>query len=549
MMRKFFVVLLILGMAAVAFTQEQSAQDQSAVPLSPLHFALLVDFRPSLLQYSSSSNTADKYTTTSKFDFLTFPGNYDVWGPEENQLKFSLDYIHKSEFVKGHLRMALDKLIRGTGGFVGLDGKQNNRLINDVLNSTFDEWNVQGALGPFGAFVGNTANRGVIKAWDGLDILKFQQEQFGVVSPGGTKAPEIPWTAPVVVPMPTPAGNWQDGGKNPPENANFGKALQTSGNYSQEDIPYFMFTAKYSGFTAAVAGDLTPRSNTNNGPWYAALNGGVRISGEKIADLVSFDATYKFRGGDKSTYNNVDVYDPATTKEPDGSGKTTHSFTLAGQIGLLEADALGIQLAYTGLFRSYEDNEINNTTIKTTGPFLSGIDLRFQYTGIKRFLFNFNNNISFSSVSDTQSGSGIDTDVVIDFWDSALPSAAGDTSCDWFALYNALGVQYQWTEKLNLWLELGNKFSSLKTAIGDAVRNDTYDVFGASLKAVYTFNRHISVEAGLAVYNAVYTWTINDKQYDSIPEQRYDGGTTDLTTVTTNQFVFQVPLRLKLVLD
>jgi hypothetical protein len=539
-MKKLFVALLILGTAAGAFAQEEAPP--------PLRFTLLADFRPSLMQYSGSSNTADQYTSTGKFDFMTFPGNYDVWGPEVNLLKLSLDYTHKTNIVKGHLRMALDRLIQGTGGFVGLDGKQNNRLINDVLNSTFDEWNIQGTLGPLGAFIGNTANRGVVKAWDGLDVLKFQQEQFGVVTPGSSKAPEIPWQVPVVIPLPTPAGNWQDGGKNPPENANFGKALQVSGNYSQEDIPYFMVTGKIAGFTIAAAGDLTPRSNTNNGPWYTALNGGARVSGEKIADLVSFDATYKFRGGDMSTYNNVDVYDPATTAQPDGKGKTTHSFTLAGQLGLLD-DAFGIQLAYTGLFRSYEDNVINKTTVKTTGPFFSGIDLRFQYTGIEQFQFNFNNSISFSSVKDAKS-SGLDTEVVMDFWDSALPSASGDTACDWFALYNALGVQYRWTNKLNLWFEVGNKFSSLTTTIGPAIRKDTYDVFGVSLKAVYTFTPNISAEAGLAFYNAVYTWKINDKQYDGIEEIRYDGGTpVYLDTVTTNQFVFQVPLRLKIVLD
>jgi hypothetical protein len=544
-MKQLFVVFLILVSAAGAF-----AQEQTAAPASPLHLGLLADFRPSLLQYSGSANTADKYTTTGKFDFLTFPGNYNVWGPEENQLRLSLDYVHKTDIIKGHLRMALDALIKGTGGFVANDGKQNNRLISDVLNSTFDEWNIQGTLGPFGAFVGNTANRGVVKAWDGLDVLKFQQEQFGVVTPGGTKAPEIPWQIPVVVPFPTPAGNWQDGGKNPPENANFGKALQTSGNYSQEDIPYFMLTAKFAGFTVAAAGDLTPRSNTNNGSWYTALNGGVRISGEQIADLVTVDAVYKFRGGDQSTYNNVDASDPANTKQPDGKGKTTHSFTLSGQIGLLEENALGIQLAYTGLFRSYEDEEIAGTVVKKTGPFFSGIDLRFQYTGIERFQFNFNNNISFSSVSDTASGNALDTAVVMDFWDSPLPAASGDTACDWFALYNALGVQWFFTEKLNFWFEAGNKFSGLKTTIGPAIRNDAYDVLGASVKAVYTFSRNISVEAGLAFYYAVYTWTINDKQYDAIEEVRYDGAPPALLdTVTTNQFVFQVPLRVKFLFD
>ena len=540
-MKKLFVALLILGVAAGLFAQEEA-------PASPLHFTLVADFRPSLAQYSGSSNTADPYTTTGKFDFMTFPGNYDVWGPEVNFLKLSLDYIHKTNIVKGHMRMALDKLIQGTGGFVGLDGKQNNRLINDVLNSTFDEWNIQGTLGPLGAFIGNTANRGVVKAWDGLDILKFQQEQFGVVTPGGTDAPEIPWQAPVVVPLPTPAGNWQDGGKNPPENANFGKALQTSGNYSQEDIPYFMVTGKISSFTIAAAGDLTPRSNTNNGPWYAALNGGVRVSGEEIADMVRFDATYKFRGGDMNTYNNVDVDDPANTEQPDGKGKTTHSFTLAGQLGLFD-DALGIQLAYTWLFRSYEDNVISKKNVKTTGPFFSGIDLRFQYTGIDQFQFNLNNHISFSSVKDTKA-SGLDTEVVMDFWDKALPSASGDIAYDWFALYNALGVQYRWTDKLNLWFEVGNKFSGLTTSIDPAIRKDTYDVFGVSLKAVYTFTPNISAEAGLAFYNAVYTWKINDKQYGGVEETRYDSVPPEsLDTLTTHQFVFQVPLRLRIVLD
>jgi hypothetical protein len=134
----------------------------------------------------------------------------------------------------------------------------------------------------------------------------------------------------------------------------------------------------------------------------------------------------------------------------------------------------------------------------------------------------------------------------MDFWDKAINTAAGDSSFGWFSLYNALGVQYHLTEKLNLWFEAGNKFSLLKTTVDKAVRKDTYNVFGASAKAVYTFSPNLSVEGGVAVYNATYIWNINDKNYDSIPEQLYDGSTNDLTNVTTNQFVVQVPLRLKI---
>ena len=534
-MKKFFVILLIFGAVAGAL-----AQDQAAAPASPLYFSLLADFRASLMQYSGSENTSNKYETTNKFNFMTFPGDYNVWGPGDNELKLTIGY--STDAIKGHLRMNVDRLINGSGGFVASDGKSNNRLINDILNSTFDEWNVQATFGLFGAFIGNTANRGVINAWNGFDTIKFRQDQFGVVTPGGDIAPEIPWEPPVSLPRPTPLGNWQEG-KNPPENTNFGKLMNMSGNYSQEDVPYFMFTAKYAGFTVAAAGDLTGRSNASIGTWYYALNGGVRVSGEKIADLVTFDATYRFRGGDMSTYNQVDENDPQKIIQPDGRGQTTHSITLAGQIDLLN-DTLGIQLAYTGMFRSYEDKEMYNTTIKTTGPLFSGIDLRFQYTGIEPFQFNFNNHVTFSSVGDTKfTGNGVKSTAVRDFWDAEIPPLV-DTSYGWLALYNALGVQYHLTEKMNLWFEAGNKFSALTTTLGDAIRNDNFEIFGASLKAVYTFNPSISVEAGLAFYYASYTWKINDEKYDSIDNA---SGGPRLTTATKNETVFQVPLRLKIV--
>ena len=543
-MKQFLVVLLILGAAAGSLAQEQAPAS------SPLRFSLLTDFRPSLMQYSSSGNTRDIYTTTNRFNFLTHPGDYATWGPWENELKLSIDYnknFISEHFISGHLRMNMDGLVRAAGGFVANDGKQNNRLINDVLNTPFDEWNVQGTLGPFYAFVGNTANRGIVRAWQGIETIRFKQEQFGVVTPGGTEGPEIPWDVSNIIPMPTPTGNWQTSGKLPPENANFGKALNTAGNYDQEDIPYFIFRAKYNPFSLEVSGDLTPRSNTQ-GSWSTAVNGGLRFSGEKIADLVTFDLTYKFRGGDMDTYNNVDEHDPAKAEQPDGKGQTTNSFTLAGQLGLLD-DTLGIQLAYTGVFRAYEDMLVNKTTVKQTGPFISGIDLRLQYTGLDQFQFNFNNHVTFSSARETKyTGSGLDPEAVYDFWGLPISSAGDDTGYDWFALYNALGAQYRWTDKLNLWFEVGNKLSKITTAIGEAVRSDTYNIFGASLKAVYTVNSSFSVEGGLAVYYATYNWKINDKKYDSIPEIRNDGSTpADLTDITTNQFVLQVPLRLRIV--
>jgi len=326
--------------------------------------------------------------------------------------------------------------------------------------------------------------------------------------------------------------------------ANFGKAFNTAGNHSQEDIPYFLLRGKYSAFTLEVAGDLTGRSGLSGGPWYSLVNGGIRVSGEKIANLVTFDATYRIRGGDPNAYERVDDGDSQSTVQPDGTGKTTNSFTLAGQLGLLD-DALGIQLAYTGQFRLHEDRLIANTTIKQKGPYFHGIDLRFQYTGIDPFRFNLNNNISFSSIGEKRfTGTGLDPEAIFDFWDSVMPSN-GDTSYDWFSMYNALGAQYRLTDKLNLWFEVGNKFSFLTSTQDNAVRNDNYNVFGTSLKAVFTLTTTISVEAGLAFYHAAYTWKINDTQYDSSVEET--GTQKILDNVTTNNTVFQVPLRIRIV--
>jgi len=566
-MKKVIIVLLILGAAVGAFAQNQEtdtgalAQGQAANKVSPLSFSLMSDFRASAMQYSTSSNTRDRYTGTSIFNILTFPGDYDRWGPLENEFKLSIDYNkklleEKNIFIKGHLRMNMDALIKGAGGFVANDGKQNNNLVNYLLNQPFDEWNVQGSLGSFNAFVGNTSNRGLIKVWNGVETLKFKQEQFGVVTPGIFTAdgggPEIPWDLTKGgIPYPYPYGNWQESGKLPPENTNFGKALNVAGNYDQQDIPYFAVTAKFlEKFTVAVAGDLTPRSDTS-GSYSTRLNGGVRFSGEKIFDLLTFDLTYKFRGGDSSTKINVDQWDPADKIEPDGSGRTTNSFTLGGQLDLLE-NTLGVQLAYTGVFRAYEDEQVKGTDVivTQTGPFFSGIDLRFQYTGLDKFKFNMDNHVTFSSVGETKyTDGGVDPVVMYDFWGKKISSAGADTNYDWLAMYNALGVQYFLTEKLKLWLEVGNKLSSLTTTIGEAVRNDTYDILGASLKAVFTINQNLLVEAGLAFYYATYNWTINDAKYDSIEENRQDGGTTRLTTITTNNTVFQIPLRLRILFD
>ena len=137
---------------------------------------------------------------------------------------------------------------------------------------------------------------------------------------------------------------------------------------------------------------------------------------------------------------------------------------------------LGISGGYSGLYQEW--NSKFNTNIralppqaqdeirkyffayynKAEFPFYHGIDLRFNYTGIRNLGITFNNNITFASVQ----GGFVQGDdafelVRLSWTYDAYLDRYTDRSEHYFSLNNILGLRYDFSETLSADLQFANQ--------------------------------------------------------------------------------------------
>ena len=282
------------------------------------------------------------------------------------------------------------------------------------------------------------------------------------------------------------------------------------------------------------------------------FGGGVRVSGEKLADMLDFDVSYMVRGGDRNRDDFwVEGLNDGGRYQPDGSGRVSHVIGLA--LGLPSmVPNLGIAFGYTALFITYEDQESPDRdipTITTTGPFYSGIDLRLNYDIPSLLNITLNNNISFASAKEPG-------------WNEAYGDITarranlfGGTnyldryeSQNWFALYNALAVRYRFSSMLSFHLEAIHRMGVFTRNNSDPDRGESvWDGWGENVKVKNVLNAtayanfiysNFNFQAGLSLFcendKTTYGKYIGGHPSDYAPKPSWSGGAVG----------FGIPVRL-----
>jgi hypothetical protein len=517
-MKKLIAVSILLTLlSAAAFAENEDAGGKL---LPGFHVGLRGEFQPDLLKATAPTGDAanvDKtgaYAGNGTFDFLTANDTWkdsdlDVWltfADPEGKFAGRLD-IDAKKWIKYLANSGYDNGVgSGVSGGSGTkdDGKaDDNQSVLGFLNVPFGDWDLWGKVGIFRGFAGNTAQRGVVARYENVANIfvdKFKIDNYGIITPFGKHL----------------------------DMNNLRRHISASSTaYATEGgNAYLSLQANLDPITVDVAtemGTFFPLATAGEDS-YSAAGGAFRVSAKGIADIVDFDVIYKLRSVDPTTDTNL-----TSPKQPDGKGIWEHAFGLYANLNII--DGLGIGLGYSGSVRAQE-TDTNAGDIRTEYPYLNGIDLRFKLSMIEKLTVTFNNNISFSAVTN-------DDDLKTDKY-GVLYTTAGFTNSgtrdkeykdSYLALYNHLALSYAITDALSANVSIGNKLLAYNSTddhdeTKQIVTDITTDEFMGTAYAAYSFTRNVSMQAGLAFKVTGNTW----KQ-------------TDQTAMEDGLFTFGIPIR------
>jgi hypothetical protein len=529
------------------------------------------NFYPDLLKATSPTGDAMEddvpngypYGGTGTFDFLS---SMDTWNGSDVDL--SLAYNDPDGKYAGFVQLNAQNWFRALlpesydteGGGALADqadgqadsavGTRSRASALSFLDVPIGDWYLWGNVGILNAYVGNTdlAGRGKVDRYTGAFSNLFdhgKQDNYGILMFGVDAGLNNTITDVGV-------------GFNALDIDNIGKTTDPwSDSPSNWNNAYFALTADFAPISVAVAGDMSAAFTKMLDPdltqSYSAVGAGLRVSGDKIADLITFDAVYKIVGWDpdndvKQTHDATTGLTTTPNRQPDGAGRWDHSFGIFANLGLLN-DTLGIGVGYSGYTRAQEDLKVNSNTYKYVYPYFNGIDLRFQFTGVDRLTVDFNNNISFSTITnDTsdktilaslmpfQAGSGVNAEKYIGPYPvSRTNGELVKVTQGYFGMYNALGVKFGLTDQLSAIFNLGNKIGIFNYTDGSNEADvRTYDFsvdqLIATLSVGYSFTSHVSLESGLA-------FQIDNYSYKTSESSQKD--------LTWGQFTFGIPVYFK----
>ena len=162
-------------------------------------------------------------------------------------------------------------------------------------------------------------------------------------------------------------------------------------------------------------------------------------------------------------------------------------------------------------------------------PLYSGIDLRVLFTGVNKLTVTLNNNISFASMTGDNDAK---ITVVSPFDNDPTnnPLTSDKITESWFALYNALGVNYKVTDNLTGTVQLINRLATTTSKNDSDKTENINDNFRALAGVIYAFNTHVSFESGL-IFDINSSTTKITNQDDK----------------TAGWLTFGIPLRFKVV--
>jgi hypothetical protein len=497
-MKKLFAIsILFTLLTAAAFAQ--------------FGFKITGEFYPNLLlvtaptgdaaQVNNEKTLAGKvpYGGVGTFDFLTASD----W-PAGKGLSATFSYEERDEKrYGGKIQLAMGSLIERGSAFFAKSG--DTVRFTDILGSYIGDWDVWGKAGIFTGKVGNTGVDGVVSGYDGaLDFLLegVKYTDYGIILPGDPDANYNHF------------GTGSGIGMNSITNFPVAQFIvdPTAGRIKSPSLdgrPTFSLVTDLSPIKIGLAGDMTNiiKDGKVNDEGYSTVGAAIRVSGDKIADLVSFDAVYKFAGGDYDTENQR-----SNNSQPSGDGNWGHAFGLFANLSLI--DTLGIGVGYSGFMsvqEKFRDPQDQEYTFRF--PYYNGVDLKFSFTGVDKLTISFINNISFSTIkgTDEETTYTVGLNGTFDHYQSTYPVGGtaltdSDMSDGYLALANSLGVKYQISDPLYVSVQIANRLYSynetgkVNQARGRSTEfTESYgaDNFRAALGAGYSFGDHVSLKTGL----------------------------------------------------
>ena len=483
-MRKLLVFSVLLALLATAAFAELAIGFEAQVGTD------LVYFIKGTQKITETGEETRNYGKLDKGSFNFYSGKNDVWGPGA---ALRLTFTHTTENTEASVQLKADDVLKAAMAGGG--------TWEDILTlGLFGDWYFQGTLNFLDAYVGNTGYGGKVDSFDNFNDFVNWDEYFNALGGFGV------WKGP---------GSSLD-------------AWAGSNGIDAFGSEIFALGLTFGNFKFAAGTNLNWEAYQVPFGSKAAANGAFIFSGDKIADMISFDAFYAFQGKDDDTLHRK-------------TGEWDHLFGVYA--GLTLNDNLGFSLGYTGNVTATEADERTEPNaadptkpkkiaVPVTNPFYSGIDLHVN-VAFDKLGITFNNNVSFAGVK------GIEKNGT-DKWVYGLSGAplGQDVSENWFAYSSGLLVSYNLSDNFALAFQVADKVGvfTYKEKVGDvsSTSTNTINELRIALSCEYTVS---FAKFGLGLNFGLSSLT--DKTEAS------GGGVSHTMTNSVNFISFGIPMYFK----
>ncbi|MCL2067550.1 MAG: hypothetical protein FWG99_08810 [Treponema sp.] len=318
----------------------------------------------------------------------------------------------------------------------------NGATFLDVLGQGFGDWYFKGDIGIFSGYVGNEGDGSKISFFaDAFNGDFFYYDDF--------------------------------------EDGFYCKGLKLG------DTLYYItagFEPVYVTIGTSVL-NIDPRDHWNSD----AINMGLRVELDKLADVISLGFVYRIQGGNETSKHSNDL---TGSSDPDGNGAWQNSIGVYAN--LFVVDGLDIAFGVATPFTVYEDDMVAGDQVSFVSPFLLGIDLAVQFTGVENLTVGLITHMVFGGITGSDNPIGV----------YEGQTFGKDEKASLFGLYMALGGKYGITENLTVGAQLAFAVASSTAELDvggsteEYINNDT--TFSLGVYATYEIGG-VTLQTGLSM--------------------------------------------------
>jgi len=474
-MRKLVVFSVLLALLTTAVFAELTIGFEAQVGTDLMYFT-----KGTEKTTSTAAGEDDKeYGKLDKGSFNFFSSNY-AWGPGA---ALKLTFTHTTENTEASVQLDASDVLK-TALTAGTDSAKWGDILDMGL---FGDWYFKGTLKFLDAYVGNTGYGGKVDSFDNFNDFINSDEYFNALGGFGVWTPNI---------------------------SGYSFDFQSSNGLDVWGSEIFALGLTFGNFRFAAGNALRFKGFQESFDASKAMaNAAFIFSGDKIADLFSFDVFYAFNGADTDTLHR-------------DTGVWGHRFGVYA--GLTLNENLGISIGYTGDVKANEvKSDADDKAIPVINPFYSGIDLHLN-VALDKLGITFNNNISFAGVN------GIEDNGKDKYVYGINGSMLGkDVSESWFAYSGGVLVSYNFSDDFAIAFQVADKIGAYtyKDASGSTTSTITGTVneLRIALSGEYTISFAkfgVGLNFGLSSFS-------------------YKTAASDTSTDSNNAVSFGIPLYFK----